>query len=58
MATLYQEIAEKVLKKLADSKSMEPERIEQLRILLSEGKKAKADEFVKIFSAPVGGDLK
>ena len=58
MATLQQKIAEKFLAKLAESKVVDAERIDQLRILLADSKKLKADEFVKIFSLPAGGDLK
>ena len=37
---------------------MDAEKIEQLRSLLADGKKLKAEDFVKIFSLPAGGDLK
>jgi predicted transcriptional regulator len=57
MATLQQQIAEKFLAKLAESKQVDADKIEQLRKLLSDSKKVKADEFVKIFSLPAGGDL-
>jgi hypothetical protein len=33
-------------------------RIEQLKKLLADTKKLKADDFVKVFSAPAGGDVK
>ena len=58
MATLQQQIAEKFLGKLAESKDVDGEKIDQLRTLLANGKKPKADDFVKIFSLPAGGDLK
>jgi preprotein translocase subunit Sss1 len=58
MATLQQQIAEKFLDKLAESKNVDAEKIGQIRALLSSSKKPKADEFVKIFSLPAGGDLK
>jgi hypothetical protein len=58
MATLYQQIADKFLAKLAESKDADEERIDQLRVLLADGKKVKSEDFVKIFSAPAGGDLK
>jgi hypothetical protein len=58
MATLQQQIAEKFLVKLEESKSADAEKIDQLRKLLSGGKKVKADDFVKIFSLPAGGDVK
>jgi hypothetical protein len=58
MATLQQKIAEKFLAKLADSKDMDAAKIDRLRSLLADGKKAKAEDFVHIFSLPVGSDLK
>jgi hypothetical protein len=58
MATLQQQIAEKFLAKLAESTVVDAEKIEQLRSVLADNKKLKADEFVKIFSLPDGGDLK
>lgn len=58
MATLQQQIAEKFLAKLAESKDVEAEKIDQLRILLADSRKLKADDLVKVFSQPAGGDLK
>lgn len=58
MATLQQQIAEKFLAKLAKSKKVDADKIDQLRTVLADSKKLKADEFVKIFSLPAGGDLK
>ena len=58
MPTLQQQIAEQFLAALSKSKEMDPEKIDQLRILLANNKKPKADDFVKVFSQPVGGDLK
>jgi hypothetical protein len=58
MATLQQQITELFLKSLEDSKRVDAEKIEQLRTLLAEGKKLKADEVVKILSLPSGGELK
>jgi hypothetical protein len=57
MATLQKKIAEKFLAKLAKSKKVDADKIDQLRTLLADSKKLKADEFVKIFSLPAGGDL-
>jgi hypothetical protein len=57
MATLQQKIAEKFLATLAGGKDVDAEKIEQLRKLLAAGKKAKADDFVKIFVNPTGGDV-
>lgn len=58
MATLQQQITEKFLKKLAESKKVHAELIDQLRSLLTDGKKLKAEDVVKVFSLPAGGDLK
>ena len=58
MATLQQKIAEKFLAKLADSKDVDAAKIDQLRTLLANGNKPKADDFIHIFSLPAGGDLK
>jgi hypothetical protein len=58
MPTLQQTIAEKFVAKVAHSKDIDAAKIEQLQILLSNGKKPKVDDFVRIFSLPAGGDLK
>ena len=58
MSTLQQQIAEKFLAKLAESKHVDAEKIDQLRTLLATSKKPKADDFAKIFTLPLGGDLK
>ena len=58
MATLQQQIAEKFLAKLAESKHLDSDKIAQLKKLLSDNKKPKADDFVKVFSLPAGGDVK
>lgn len=58
MPTLQQQIAEKFLVKLAESKDVRSETVDQLRTLLSAGKKPKADEIVKVFQHPGGGDIK
>jgi hypothetical protein len=58
MPTLQEQIAEKFLAKLADSKDVDAEKIDQLRTLLANSKKPKAHDLVKIFALPAGGDLK
>jgi hypothetical protein len=58
MATLQRQIAEKFLAKLMESGDVDADKIEQLRSLLADSKRLKADEFVNIFSRPAGGDLK
>jgi len=58
METLQQQIASKFLTKLAESKKVDADKIEQLRKLLTDSKKPKVDDFVKVFTLPVGEDLK
>lgn len=58
MATLKQKIGEKFFATLAADKALDAEKIEQLRKLLVDGRKPKADEFVKIFTAAGEGDVK
>ena len=58
MATLEQQIAEKFLGQLAESKAVSAEKIEKLRSALSAARKPKAEDFVKIFSEPDHGDIK
>ena len=58
MSTLQQQIAQKFLMKLAQSKDVPSETIDQLRTLLTVGKKPKADEIVKVFQHLGGGDIK
>ena len=58
MPTLQQTIAAKFLAKLGEADDVDTEKIEQLRNLLGNDKKAKAEDFVKIFTAPAGGDVK
>jgi hypothetical protein len=57
MATIQQTIADKFLAKLAQSKVLDAERIDEIRGLLGDGKKVKAEDLVRIFSLPPGGDL-
>jgi hypothetical protein len=58
MATLQQTIAEKFLAKLSESQEVDADKLCQLRSLLADSKRLKADDFVKVFSIPSGGDLK
>ena len=58
MSTLQKQITEKFLAKLAESKDLHRETIDQLRVLMATGKKPKADEIVKLFQHPGGGDIK
>ena len=58
MSNLQQQIAQKFLAKLAESKDIDAAKIEKLRALIVDSKKVKVEELVKIFSLPAGGDLK
>ena len=58
MAKLQQEIADIFLKKLKDSPDISSTILDQLRELFSSGKKLRADDLVKVFSPPSGGDVK
>ena len=58
MSTLQQQIAEKFLAKLSEAKTVDDDKVEQLRKLLAESKKLKPDDFVLVFSQPAGGDVK
>ena len=58
MVTLQQRLATKFLEKLATSKHVDAIKVEQLRKLLKDSLRPKADDFLKIFSFPAGGDVK
>lgn len=58
MATIHQQIVEKFLAKLTETTDVDAEKIDQLRTLLSANRTIKPDDFIKIFSQPVGGDIK
>jgi preprotein translocase subunit Sss1 len=58
MTTLQEKILEKFLTKLAEKEGADEEKIKQLRTLLAASKKPKADELVRIFTLPAGGDIK
>jgi hypothetical protein len=58
MPTLQQQIAAKFLASLSATKTLDDEKIDQLRTLLASGKKLKTDELVKLFAEPSGGDVK
>jgi len=55
---LQDEIANTFLEKLSESQDVTPEMIDRLRDLLSGKEKLKADDLVKVFSPPAGGDIK
>lgn len=57
MPTIQQEIADRFIAKLSKGDAVDPSKIEKLRAALAT-KKPKVDDFVKIFMATDGGDLK
>jgi hypothetical protein len=56
--TLQQKIAEQFLAKFAQTKDVDPTKIDKLQKLLAEKKKPTAEDFVRIFTLPAGGELK
>jgi hypothetical protein len=58
MSTLQQQIVEKFLAKLEESKQFNSSKIERLGKLFRESKKPKADDLVKIFSQAPEEDVK
>jgi hypothetical protein len=58
MGTLQEKIAGKFLETLREGKALDDSKLEQLEKLLAQSKKPKSDDFIKIFTAPVGGDVK
>lgn len=58
MPTLQQIVAEQFFAKLAETGTLDADRIKQIRALLETEKKPKADDFVRIFAQPAGGDIK
>jgi len=58
MPTLQQQIAEKFLAQLAESKEISAEKIEKIRSALAAQKKPKPDDFVRIFTEADHGDIK
>jgi hypothetical protein len=58
MAKLQNEIADTFLEKLEGSPDVTTEMMAALRELLSATRKLKADDLVKVFSPPAGGDVK
>ncbi len=58
MSALQETIAEKFLKALAESKDVDAHVIAQLRALLADRAKPKADELVKIFTTLPDGEVK
>jgi hypothetical protein len=58
MPTLQQQIIDKFLIQLAETNDSTVDKIEMLRSLMTDPKKPKAEDFVKIFTLPDSGDVK
>jgi hypothetical protein len=58
MATLQQQITDKFLAKLSESKHVDADLIEHLRSVLSDTKRLRGDDLAKIFSLAGVGDPK
>jgi hypothetical protein len=58
MGTLQEKIANKFLATLRGGKALDDGKLEQLEKLLANRKKPKSDDFIKIFTTPIGGDVK
>jgi hypothetical protein len=56
MATLQKQIADKFLEDLSHGKDVDAAQIDEIRKLFSGDKKIKAEDLVKVFSLPHGGD--
>ena len=57
MPTLQEQIVEKFLASLAESPAWDAARVEKLRQVLTAEKAAKAEDFVRVFAMPAGGDI-
>lgn len=57
MPTLQQLIAEKFLRRLKEGQVLDGQALKQLSDLFGAGKKIKADDLVKVFTTPPGGEV-
>lgn len=57
MATIQTKIREAFFARLTKSGAVDTQKIEQLRAIMDEGKKLKADDVVKLLSALPGDSL-
>ncbi len=58
MTTLQQEIVTSFLKELDEAKCIDAQKIDIFRGLLSDGKKLRADDVIKMLTLSCGGDIK
>jgi hypothetical protein len=57
MPTLYQQITDKFLSKLATTKEFDEKKIERLRAILADSKKMKADDIAQVFSGGIDDEI-
>ena len=57
MPTLQQLIAEKFLARMKEGQVLNEPALKQLSDLFGDGKKIKADDLVKVFTPPPGGEV-
>jgi hypothetical protein len=58
MANLQQRITDKFLQSLEEGKELDASAIKELRELFTSGNRPKADDLVKIFTAPADQEVK
>jgi hypothetical protein len=58
LATLQQKIADEVIAKLQKAAEFDDVKLKRLQELMRSGKRVQAEDLVKIFSTPCGGDLR
>jgi hypothetical protein len=58
MDTLRQQIIDRFLKRLDESKKFDSAKLEALKKAMGSGNKIKVDQLVEILSMPIGSDLK
>ncbi len=57
MASLQKAVLKKFIATLQADESFDPAKVEALKMRLTDGMKIKADDLVKIFSLPDGGEV-
>lgn len=57
MPTLQRLIAEKFLVRMKEGEVLDEHALKQLNDLFGAGKKIKADDLVKVFTSPPGGEV-
>lgn len=58
MSTLQKKISDEFLAKLEQAPEFDEAKLKRLRDLMASGKRPQPNDFVEVFSTPVGGALK